>query len=185
MSTGAKVGIAVGVGLVALVVLSIVAAVAVPVFQSQKARSEAARTTVELPDRIGSFGRVSGSAEELVRQQARAVPEDWGTPQTAVYGTGSTPRVIILAGAHVIVPAEQSNFLAGATRTAKLAGFTLEATDPGPLGGHLICGADANSVETACIFVDSGAYGRIEVVGVGSAAVDLVHQVRAAIEHRS
>lgn len=188
MSTGAKVAIALAAAVGGLVVLGVVAAIVIPVFARQHAKAEAAHISVSLPEQVAGYQRMTGAADEALRQSLTSFPGEAGTPSSAVYGRAGSPVLAVVVGKHVMSSFEQDAFLTGATRSAKASGAVLVDHAPGPLGGTMRCGQVAAPAETVCIFVDAGAYGRIEIAGStssDSSADQLVLSVRSQVEHRS
>lgn len=184
MSTGAKVAIALGGAVAGLVVLGILAAIAIPVFLNQRAKSEAEGITITLPAQIAAYPRMTGAQDEQVQSLVAGLPPEAGTAQGAAYGVGRA-MVIVIAGRHVMLPKDRTDYLDGVTRSEARNGVTQVSVDPGPLGGQMRCGAASDGTRTDCAFADAGAYGVIDVATTGPEAVALVLQVRAAVEtHR-
>jgi hypothetical protein len=184
-STGVKVAIALGATAAALVIVGILAAVAIPVFLSQRAKSEAAHITVSLPTQAAGYPRLTGSADVQIQQLVADVPHEMGTPQGAIYGTGNTPRVVIIVGAHPMTTAVQKSYLGGVARSEQSSGLTQTAVPAGSLGGQMQCGVSADRTRTDCAFADAGAYGVIDVAGSGADTIALVQQLRLVVEHHS
>lgn len=185
MSTGAKVAIALAGAVGGLVVLGILAAIVIPIFAQQHAKAEAAHISVSLPEQVAGYQRMTGAADDALRQSLTGFPSEAGTPSSGVYGQGGSPVVAVVVGKHVMSSFDQTAFLSGATKSAKASGAVLVDHDPGPLGGRMRCGQVASPAETVCVFVDAGAFGRIEVAGSASSADQLVLTVRSQVEHRS
>ncbi len=183
MSTGAKVAIALGGSVAGLVVLGILAAIAIPVFLNQKAKSDAQGITISLPTQVAGYPRMTGAEDAQVQGLVAGLPAEAAGAQGAAYGVGR-PSIIVIAGQHVSRPDFQAGFLDGVAKAEARAGVTQVPVDAGPLGGHMRCGAAIDGTRTDCAFADAGSYGAIDVVGTGADALALVQQVRAAVESK-
>jgi hypothetical protein len=182
MSAGAKVAIGIAVAVAGLFVIGILAAVAIPVFLDHRAKDEAARTTVSLPESIGGMARLTdaNSAQLEEHLSSAALP---GDHLAGVYGNG-TMRVAVGVTKKYMSFAEQRGFLAGAQREAQGDGVTFADTDAGSLGGTMRCGSYTARV-TTCLFVDAGAYGTVLVIDAAQDPIALARTARAAVEHRA
>ncbi|MDP9220945.1 MAG: hypothetical protein M3P23_10460 [Actinomycetota bacterium] len=184
-STGVKVAIALGAAAATLVIVGILAAVAIPVFLNQRAKSEAAHISVSLPAQAAGYPRLTGSADAQIQQLVADVPHEMGTPQGAIYGTGNTPRIVIIVGAHPMTAAVQNGYLGGVARSEHASGLTQTPVPAGSLGGQMQCGVSADKTRTDCAFADAGAFGVIDVAGSGADTNALVQQLRLVVEHHS
>lgn len=185
-STGVTVAIVVGAVLGGLVVLSVLAAIAVPVYENQQAQALARRTTVTMPATLEGQPRMTGTADQNVQAEVAQLPAVWGTPQAAAYGTGTQVQSWVIAGVHPLKPSDQSSFLRGFDKGVTSVGAAATtATDPGPLGGQLRCTAALDGRSTTCAFADGGAFGVITVLALGDDAHALALRIRADVRHRS
>lgn len=189
MSRGLKVLLGLGIGLGALVVLAILAAIAIPVFLDQRAKALAARTTVSLPDRVGAMVRLGTPQAAAIEARLAGIPGP-GTHLAGVFGTGGTVQLAVGVTRRASTGADQQAYLRGSERGLDaVAGTTVAFADenPGTLGGSLRCGVmtPPGGSATVCFFVDAAAYGSVIVYNGSGDAVAVARQAREAVEHRS
>jgi hypothetical protein len=142
----------------ALVILGILAAIAIPVFISQKAKSEWSATTVALPASVAGLDRITGAeADALIKTLVQPPLEAkdigaYGTlgPKVVVVMAIKTPAAVTEAGQ----AQERDNFLKGAASS----GFTVtQLNEAGALGGWFGCTpAQAKPTVTICLATDQG-----------------------------
>ncbi|MDX6225578.1 MAG: hypothetical protein QOE64_1954 [Frankiales bacterium] len=185
-SAGTKVLIGVACAVGGLVILGILAAVAIPVFLNQRAKAEAARTTVTLPEALVGYDRMHDVTATALEQQLLS-PDTPGHGVAAVYGTNGHVAASVAIWTHPMTPRARDRFISDAERGAfesshgELTSFI--DVDPGPLGGRMRCAGLSNSV-TLCMFVDSGAYGSIMVARPIDRGGSVAQSMRAEVEHR-
>jgi hypothetical protein len=178
-STGMKVLLGLAIALGGFVVLSILAAVAIPTFLDQGERGLVAKTTVSIPEAVGGTPRMYGGLATQIEQDLTSLPGP-GQHLAGVYGTGAVPSfAVTVAKAHMSASGRRA-FMAGAQRDG---GVGLVKVDPGALGGEMRCGP-ATEGSTVCVFVDPAAYGAIAVFG-GTDPAGTARAIRAAVEHRA
>jgi hypothetical protein len=184
MSTGIKVLIGAAIAFGSLIVVGILTAIAIPVFLDQRAKGAAEQTTVSIPSTAAGLAlRTDAISESLVEPlRTASLP---GTHLAGAYGGSTRPEALVTITKRYMSPEDQRDYMAGGAReAAKEAG--LEVTSPvpaGPLGGKARCCSSASM--TICFFVDSGAYGTVVVFGTPERGLELLPQLRAAVEHRA
>jgi len=162
-STGAKVLIGLAIGVVGFIVLGILAAIAIPVFLSQRAKT--ANRNVVLPGILleqpqlhsTSLDTVMSDAVGQLQTSITGVTETQG----AYYGPGDQPLFAVVAGRLPTRPTaadENSFFTAIAADDHVTGGF--HPTGSGPYGGKMECGqtlVPGEAPVTFCASVDSAA----------------------------
>jgi hypothetical protein len=139
------------------------------------------QTTIVFPKAVHGLTRIDGSFDKAIRMVVARMPKE-AHARGAVYGRKGQLRAVVVAGAYDFGPIGRESFLAGAKEAAKQHGMSTHAVDPGPLKGRMQCGTTRDGFTTQCAFVDSSAYGVIQVVGKGASARTLVLALRAGIE---
>jgi hypothetical protein len=172
---------------VAVFLLAIVAAVAVPVFLDQRLKAEFQATTVKLPAELNGQKRNTGAQARTVARTFAV--EGIGVEDVAVYGPVGPKAVIILA---LKPPAAMSSTRQEVERADIERSFTAQGTtlalhaepDPGPLGGWIGCGSTAAGLEV-CLATSAGSLITvISAAGTGDPVARL-RQARAATVTRS
>lgn len=182
MSTGVKVLIGLASGALVLVMVGIMAAIAIPVFLNQRAKAEAAATTLTLPAAIGDRVRLTDQASQDVAQKLLAsMPKN---TKIAVYGAVGDPSLIVYAYPEFLSAPEQTVFVAGVAKGAADAGASMHEVDPGRLGGAARCG-DIGGGTTHCVFADSAGAVGVLVRGAGAAVEYEAVSIREQVEHRA
>lgn len=183
-STRRTVVIAVISTVVAVLVLLILTAIALPVFLNNRAKAEAARTTITLPPSTAGLVQLDDAATRSITSRLLALPLP-GMRQAAVYGTAAgQQRAAVLVGRAPASPADQLSFIRGfKDSTARTGATSFRSVNPGPLGGQFTCGAVASRRLTVCGFIDPGAYGTVTILETTSGDATAT-TLRAAIEQR-
>src|SRR3954464_7368663 len=102
MSRGAKAAVWVAGSLAGLVVLSIVAAVVLPLYLNHRARVEATHISVRLPDTINGMNRSSNISGSAMQSAIAGLPMDLSSSTYgAVYTDGRGAGVTVIAGHHL------------------------------------------------------------------------------------
>ena len=182
--TSTTVKVLIGVG--ALVGVLILFAIAIPVFLDQRGKAVAGRTTVSLPATVAGQPIRTDSAAAQVVQPLRDVDAP-GTHLVAAYGGVAQPDFVIMITKYFMTERDQRDYFTGVRKGAQSsAGLTLgpfSSVDPGKLGGKVECASAP--LATMCVFADAGAYGLMIGFGTREHALQLLPQVRSAVEHRS
>jgi hypothetical protein len=143
----------------ALVILGILAAIAIPVFLNQRAKSQWQATSVALPGSFAGLDRLSGTkVDALIKTMAQPPIE---AKDVGAYGTLGPDIVVVVAikspaamtEAHQAL--ERADFFKGLETT----GYALtKLNDAGPLGGWFGCTpvAPAKPTVTICMATDQG-----------------------------
>ncbi len=168
-------------GAVGFVVLAILAAIAIPVFLSQRAKAEWQSTTVSLPPTLAGLNRNTSSAAGTLADgfAGNGVPAG----SVGIYGELGANAVIVIAvkTPRSENPAEQQATQSGFERSFAGRGdgtFSLtQGADPGKLGGRLGCG----TLQTVQVCVATNANSIVSVV-TGSKDLDPVTLTRQARE---
>jgi hypothetical protein len=166
------------------IVVGILAAIAIPVFLNQRAKSEAAATTVSIPEQAAGLTRLHDARALQLEQQLRNQP---GPPEVGVYGAGTSIRAAVAVTRHSMTSRDVNEFLAGAEGSFHHQGLGQVAfsdVDPGRLGGTMRCSATASTF-SVCVFADHGAYGTVTLFGAMTGHNEVAKAVREAVEHRS
>jgi hypothetical protein len=170
-----------------LIGTGVLAAIAVPVFLSQRLKAEHQGTTVQLPTSFNGTKRNTGAAAKKVAQGFAVggiKAED-----VAVYGKVGPKAVIILA---VKPPAPWTDSEQSAQRSEIEQGFAAQGTplfllrepDPGELGGWIGCGATSQGLEV-CLATSVGSLVSVITAAGGDDPVALLRQARAATVRHS
>jgi hypothetical protein len=165
----------------------ILAAIAIPVFLSQRLKAEHRATTVQLPATFAGHKRNTGAEADALAKtftvgQIRA--ED-----IAVYGKIGPEVVIIVAlkpptaWSEVRQASERSDFVRSFTAQGTSL-VLLEDPDPGELGGWIGCGTAGEGFEV-CLATSTGSMVTMISSAGGDDPVTLLRQARAATVHRS
>jgi hypothetical protein len=169
-----------------LVVVGLLVAIAIPVFLNQRGKDVAARTTVAIPPTAAGLPLRTDAAGERLAQPLRDLDIP-GTHLAGAYGGAARPEAVVGITKHYMSPADQRGYLRGSVAAARRASDNESAEfgdiAPGLLGGTVRC--SSASTMTVCFFVDAGAYGSVVVFGTEERAMELVPQLRAAVEHRA
>jgi hypothetical protein len=161
-SAGSKVLIGLAIGVVGFVVLAILAAIAIPVFLSQRAKT--ANRNVVLPGILLEQPQVHNTNLDTAMSNAVANLQNSMTGLTetrgAYYGPADQPLFAVVAGRLPNRPtaADENSFFTAIAADDKLThGFT--PTGSGPYGGKMECGQAiaAEAPITFCASVDSAA----------------------------
>jgi hypothetical protein len=179
------------IGLIAVVgsfvVLSVLVAVAVPVFLSQRAKAHVAATRIVLPDTVLGLPRqrdfeASHEAQLLAQAPAGA--------QLAVYaGPGGSPAlfVVVVKGTLPHSAADQAQFWSSFERSLQqedgMAGVQLVDRSTGAYGGRFACGS--TSGRTVCAATDDVVQFSVLANGAVPGGTDAVASVRAQVEHQT
>jgi hypothetical protein len=143
----------------ALVVLGIVAAVAIPVFISQRAKSQWDATTVLLPGSVAGLDRLTGTkVDALIKTMAEPPIQ---AKDVGAYGTLGPKIVLVMAikSPSAMTEAQQSLERADFFKGMQSTGYTLtRLSDAGPLGGWFGCTpvVPAKPAVTICMATDQG-----------------------------
>jgi hypothetical protein len=184
MSTGIKALIGVAIGIGAVIVVGIIAAIAIPVFLNQRGKAVSAHTVVSIPPTAAGLPLRTDAASERLAQQltVSAMP---GEHLVGAYGGTTSPAALVTITKWFMSSQDQREYLAGAVRGAQSTGRAAPFHDAsaGSLGGVVRCSAAATV--TVCFFADAAAYGTLVVSGTPEHAGRLVPQLRAALERRS
>lgn len=184
MTTATKVVIGVACGVAGLLVIGILAAIVIPVFLNQRAKAQAAATTLSLPATIGSRTQLTDSSSTaFAANLAAALPSG---SQVTVYGAPGDPSLILYVYPKFLPGPAQSAFLAGIAQDAQSEGLPMHQVDSGALGGQGRCGAvDQTTGGTHCVFVDAAGAVGVIVRGTGAAGELEAVAIREQVEHRS
>ena len=167
---------------VGLVGTGILAAVAIPVFLSQRLKADYQATTVQLPATFnGHKQNTTAQAKALAKSLAI---DDIQVKDIAVYGTIGPDAVIILA---VKPPAAMSVVEQAAQREDIEREFAAQGTplsliqepDPGELGGWIGCGSTEAGPEI-CLATSAGSLVAVFSPRRGDDPVKLLREARAA-----
>jgi hypothetical protein len=142
----------------AVVILGILAAIAIPVFLNQRAKSQWQATRVVLPGSVAGLDRITGAqADALIKSMAEPPIE---AKDVGVYGTLGPNVVLVMAikstaamtEAHQAL--EREAFFKGMEST----GYSLTKLNAGPLGGWFGCTpvVPAKPTVTICMATDQG-----------------------------
>ena len=181
-SAAAKVLIGLAIVVVGIVVLGILAAIAIPVFLSQ--REKPANRNVVLPAVLLEQQKLSSADLDAGASSAVTALESINgltETQAAYYGSGGQPVFVVAAGklAHRPTSDIQKTFF---SLTAKNNNATLSPTGSGPFGGWMQCGqatADNGGSVTMCVSLDSAAV--VAVVAQATSASQLAVVTRQII----
>jgi hypothetical protein len=172
-------GVAVLVG--ALLTVSLVAAVAIPVFLSQRAKAQWGSTSIALPDTFQGAPRISTPTLE---QLASATGGGYRESVVGAYRRSPTDLMLIIAAKprDALTASDQERARAGFRKgfTSSSNGVDIELTqqkDAGKLGGWFGCGA-ARSAKV-CVATDAGS---LVAVVMGPGVQDPAATARAARE---
>jgi hypothetical protein len=181
MSGGVLAALIAGTALAAILVVGILAAVAIPTFLQQRAKAEAANTTVVMPEQVVGLTRLHDARSLQLEQQLRA---QTGLASVAVYGESGEISVAVAVDKHLMSDGDLRNFLAGVDQGSQ--GRVVHVTDvsPGRLGGVMRCATSTTSQFSICMFADHGAYGSIVLSGKLIGRTDTAVAIREAVEHR-
>ena len=181
--TSHKVLLGFAIGMVLLVVVGILAAIAVPAFLDQRAKAEEARTTVEVPEQVLGMPHLTDPVSAQGERGMESLPGP-GDHLAGVFGTGSI-RVLVGAAHYHLTAKDQREFLDAARSEATDRSMTLTKVAAGKLGGTMSCGAAVVSVQmTLCVFVDGGSYGIVLVTGPVDDPTGTARAAREAFVHR-
>ena len=187
-STGAKVLIGLAIGVLGFVILGILAAIAIPVFLSQRATP--ANRNVVLPAMLLEQQKLSSADLDVGANAAVAALQNINgltETQAAYYGSGGEPVFVVAAGKLPHRPTSdiQQSFF---SETAKNNNATLSPTGSGPFGGWMQCGqatTDVGSPVTMCVSLDSAAV--VAVVASATSASQLAvvtRQIISSVEQK-
>jgi hypothetical protein len=179
VNTTSRVWLGVGVAVGSIFLLLVAVAVAIPLV----VRHSTDRIT--LPDTLVGMSRTHDQDAQLRQLLTRYDGLGLGQPEAATYrGSGGQVAVVIVAG-HSLSEANQRGYLIGFSRGEQQDyGVTTASVPAGPLGGSMVCG-EVSGRRTDCGYEDDGGYGVIDVSGTGQVALDLVLEIRSAVElHR-
>ncbi|MDP9182512.1 MAG: hypothetical protein M3P04_07025, partial [Actinomycetota bacterium] len=123
MPTALKVLLGLAIGLGALVVIGILAAIAIPVFLDQRAKAEAAHTTVSVPGQVLGMPHLTDRISAEGERGMEGLPGP-GDHVAGVYGTGSV-RVLVGVGQYHLTQRDQREFLDSARSEATGRDLTL------------------------------------------------------------
>lgn len=185
MSTGIKILLGVAIGFVGLIVIGILAAIAIPVFLNQRAKAVAAHTTVNIPAMAAGLALRTDAASLRMVQPLKDLPLP-GEHLAGAYGGTARPEALVSITRGFMSPTDQRGYLAGSVRSAQRAstdGAQFGSVDPGSLGGAVQCSSAPTT--TVCFFVDAGVYGSVVVFGSPDRGLQLMSELRAAVEHRT
>jgi hypothetical protein len=173
-----------------LFVMGILAAIAIPVFLSQKQRP--ANRSVSVPATL--LGQTQLHTSEADARAANGIADltadshgNWGPVSGAYFGTGDLPTFFVAAAKVTVrpTPADETAFM-----KAIAAGTTYVAVAPvgaGPYGGKLECGSSPNVngvPTTTCFSIDSAAITMIVVFESSpDQAALLARQIIGSVEH--
>jgi hypothetical protein len=165
-----------------LVGTGILAAVAIPVFLSQRLKADYQATTVHLPAKFNGH-KQNTTAQAKTMAKSFAV-DDIQIKDVAVYGTVGPGAVIIVA---LKPPAAMSDVEQAAQRKDIERAFAAEGTpltliqdpDPGELGGWIGCGSIEAGLEI-CLATSAGSLVTVISAAGGADPVKLLRQARAA-----
>jgi hypothetical protein len=180
------------VGAAGLVVLSILAAVAVPVFLNQRAKAVYQATTMQFPGAVDGLTRNAAdpTAERLAAAVQRQADAQQGlfVMRGAAYGdatSGSIDYVITGHATRSLTMLEQTSIRLGMVNASGKQGAALTTEPPGRLGGDFRCAATGQK-GTMCFATDPAGIVVIVIVGGDQAGqVDRARQIREAVELRS
>jgi hypothetical protein len=180
----------------AVVILGILFAIAIPVFLNQRAKAQWQATKVVIPPSVAGLDRITdGSADSLIKGMVgpTVTARDIG-----VYGTLGPKVVVVVAlkSPKAMTEAAQARERAGFLQSAQSARipFTMpQQQDAGSLGGWFGCTSTptaaqpgaASSAVTVCLATDQGSL-FAAVIGPGvSDPADVARQARKATVTRS
>lgn len=167
-----------------IIVMGILAAIAIPVFLEQRAKSEAAATTVAIPDQLLDLTRLHDARAVQLEQQLRSQP---GNPEAGVYGVAGSVRATVSVKRQRMSSGDERDFMTGAESSFQNQGVghvIFSDADPGRLGGFMRCATVSSPTFSVCLFADHGAYGSITLFGDRAGRDDVAVSVREAVEHR-
>lgn len=170
----------------AIVVMGVLAAIAIPVFLNEREKAEAARTVVSIPPVAAGLALRTDAVGDGYAQRLRDIRTP-GTHLAGAYGgAAGRPEAVVSVTRLRMSFADQRDYLDAAVRSAVRASAAGAAAfgdiAPGPLGGRVTC--SSATTMTICFFADAGAYGSVVVWADPARAMDLVPQLRAAVEQR-
>jgi hypothetical protein len=193
LSIWVKVLIGLGIALVALIIVGILAAIAIPVFLNERAKTHPgsgsagtqSATTVVVPENAAGLTRSHSASSQQLVQRWLALPLP-GTKSVGVYDDASgARRAAILVTRVDMGPVAQQEFLEGAKTGASGAGLrSFHEVSPGTLGGRVQCGVVSAANATICFFADGAVGGVIDVFGTTKGDT-LAVGLRQAVERRS
>jgi hypothetical protein len=172
-----------------LFVLGILAAIAIPVFLSQKQRP--ANRAVSIPTTL--LGQSQVHTPDLDAMGSRTIADmtaakgPWGPVSGAYYGTGGLPTFFVAAAKVTVrpTPADEADFMKSVASGATY--VVLAPVGPGPFGGKMECGSatDATGIQTTtCFSIDTAA---ITIIVVLESSPDqaalLARQIIGSVEH--
>ena len=190
-STASRVLIALAITVAAFVGIGILAAIAIPVFLSQ--RDKAAARNVVLPAMLLEQQKVTDDASLNADTAAQITSMQQDLPgitqaQAAYYGQGGQPLFAVTAAKLPEQPTaadRQAFFRATGVRND----MTLTTEGSGPYGGSMQCGettASGGAALTMCVSLDSAAV--IVVISTGTSESDLAtltRQIIGSVEQKS
>jgi hypothetical protein len=171
-----------------LMAMGILAAIAIPVFLSQ--REKPANRTVSIPTTLLGQTQLHTPNLDAAAAQAvtamRAAKTPWAQESAAYYGTGDLP-VFFVAAAKVTVrptPADTTAFMKSVAASTNVG---LSPVGAGPFGGKMECGlttAADGAQATACYSIDDAAVTMIIVFQSSpDQAALLARQIIGSVEH--
>ena len=176
MSSGVKVLAGLAIGLGALVVVGVLAAIAIPVFLNQ-------RSVMSTPPVVLGLPRMTDAASRAEAERFLALPTP-GRKVAASYGRDGEPVVVVGGSSHPMSQGEVQDFFQGAERryTQSAAFLRFLDVDPGVRGGEMRCAGmtTGRGPATLCLFADRRGYGVITVYGTDGPV--LAVQVRDEVE---
>ena len=185
MSGGLKVLIGLGIAVGSFVLVGILAAIAIPVFLNQRAKSVAAATTVSIPTQVVGLTRLSDARSLELEQQLKNQP---GQPEAGVYGVQGSVRAAVTVSRHAMSTVDINSFLSGAESNFQnkgLGAVSFADVNAGHLGGVMRCATVTLPHVTVCMFADHGAYGTVILYGPAAGQSGTARSVREAVEHRA
>ena len=179
--------IALLVTVAALFGLGILAAVAIPVFLSQRLKADFAATSVSLPATFNGVDR-NTSAQASTLAQGFAV-DDIRVEDVGIYGKVGPAMVVVLAvkPAAAMSSDEQQKQRDDFERGFSAQGTPLSLTggpEDGDLGGWAGCATTGQKLDV-CLATTTGSLVAVISASTGSDPVTLLRQARAATVHHS
>jgi hypothetical protein len=177
--------VAAAVAVACLVVVGIGAAIAIPVFLSQRMKAEWRSTTITLPETFDGGTRTEVPAS-LVPQLPSEVASQL---HIAFYRTGAGATILVAAAkAPEPLSAEDQvtarrEVLAGVAGTGSGVTLSLTETDAGELGGWFGCGTPSTGRGSACLATDSSGLVMVLLEGSPDPVAD-ARRMREAVVHR-